>query len=54
MSFKDMSPERLREISSIGGKSVPAIKRGFSKNRELASKAAIRGAQLRKEKRNER
>lgn len=52
MSFKDMSPERLRQVASLGGKSVPPSRRGFARNRELASKAAIKGAQMRKEKQN--
>jgi hypothetical protein len=52
MSFKDMTPERRKAVSSLGGKSVEPHMRGFYRNRELASKAAIKGAQMRKEKQN--
>jgi general stress protein YciG len=34
-----MDPERQREIASKGGKSVPAEKRSFSQNRNLAAEA---------------
>jgi len=37
--FASMSPEKRREIASKGGKSVPAEKRSFSQNRELAAEA---------------
>lgn len=37
--FASMSPERQREISSLGGKSVPPEKRSFTKDPNLASKA---------------
>jgi general stress protein YciG len=40
-----MSPERQREIVSMGGKSVPAEKWSFSQNRDLASEAGRKGGQ---------
>jgi len=41
--FASMSPERRREISSMGGKSIPAESRSFSRQRDLASKAGQKG-----------
>lgn len=41
--FAAMTKERRREVSSLGGKSVPDSKRGFSTNRELASRAGKKG-----------
>lgn len=41
--FAAMSPEKRREIASKGGSSVPADKRAFSRDRELASKAGEKG-----------
>lgn len=38
-----MTPERRREISSLGGKAIPAQKRSFSQNRELAREAGRKG-----------
>jgi general stress protein YciG len=47
-----MTPERRKEIASKGGKSVPANKRAFSVNKDLAIKAGRKGgAQARPEKR---
>lgn len=43
MSLIGLSPERRREISSKGGKSIPAAKRSFSQNRELAREAGRKG-----------
>ncbi|GGK37214.1 general stress protein [Salinarimonas ramus] len=43
--FASMSPEKQREIASKGGQSVPASKRSFSQNRELASEAGRKGGQ---------
>jgi general stress protein YciG len=40
-----MSPEKRKEIASKGGASVPADKRAFSRDRELASKAGEKGGQ---------
>jgi general stress protein YciG len=41
--FASMSPERQREIAAKGGKSVPAAKRSFSKNADLAAAAGRKG-----------
>lgn len=41
--FAAMSPEKRREIASKGGASVPADKRTFSKDRELAARAGGKG-----------
>jgi uncharacterized protein len=41
--FASMNPERQREIASKGGKSVPAEKRSFSQNRDLAAEAGRKG-----------
>jgi general stress protein YciG len=41
--FASMSVEKRREIASRGGKSVPAEKRSFSQNRNLASEAGRKG-----------
>lgn len=38
-----ITPERRREISSLGGKSIPPAKRSFSQNRELAREAGRKG-----------
>ena len=43
--FASMSPEKQREIASKGGQSVPAEKRSFSQDRELASEAGRKGGQ---------
>jgi general stress protein YciG len=43
--FASMDPERQREIASRGGKSVPAERRSFSQNRDLASAAGRKGGQ---------
>jgi len=57
--FAAMSPERVREISSKGGKAVPPEKRIFSVNRVLASQSGRKGGMfrntltLKKEKTNE-
>jgi general stress protein YciG len=40
-----MGEERQREIASKGGRSVPAEKRSFSQDRELASEAGRKGGQ---------
>jgi general stress protein YciG len=44
--FASMSPEKQREIASKGGKSVPADRRSFAQNRDLASQAGRKGGQL--------
>jgi len=46
--FAVMSPERVREISSKGGKSVPPEKRIFSVNRVLASQSGRKGGMSKK------
>ena len=43
--FASMDSDRQREIASKGGKSVPAEKRSFSHDRELASEAGRKGGQ---------
>ncbi|ACA17161.1 MULTISPECIES: general stress protein [Methylobacterium] len=43
--FASMDMERQREIASKGGRSVPAEKRSFSQDRELASSAGRKGGQ---------
>jgi len=41
--FASMSPEKQREIASKGGRAVPAEKRSFSQDRDLASTAGRKG-----------
>jgi general stress protein YciG len=41
--FASLSVEKRREIASQGGKSVPAEKRSFSQNRNLATEAGRKG-----------
>lgn len=41
--FAAMSPEAHRKIASMGGKAVPAAKRSFSTNRDLATVAGQKG-----------
>ena len=41
--FATLSPERLREITSKGGKAVPPEKRAYSQNTELAKIAGTKG-----------
>ena len=41
--FAGMSPEKRREIASRGGKAVPASKRAYATNKDLASKAGKKG-----------
>lgn len=43
--FAGMSPERRREIARKGGASVPADKRSFSMNHDLASTAGRAGGE---------
>jgi uncharacterized protein len=43
--FASMSPEKRQEIASKGGKSVPAEKRSFSQDANLAAKAGKKGGQ---------
>jgi len=46
--FAVMSPEKVREIASKGGKSVPSEKRIFSVDRVLASKSGRKGGMSKK------
>jgi len=41
--FASMSPERRAALASLGGRSVAAENRAFSKDRKLASKAGSKG-----------
>lgn len=41
--FASMSPEKRREIARKGGASVPADKRTFSKDKDLAASAGQKG-----------
>jgi general stress protein YciG len=41
--FAVISPERRKEIASMGGKAVPAEKRTFSRDREKARQAGTNG-----------
>lgn len=41
--FASMDPDRLRKIARKGGVAVPAEKRSFSQNRELAREAGRKG-----------
>jgi len=51
--FGAMSPERRREIASLGGKSIPPEKRSFSQNHALAASAGSTGGKnVRPEKRS--
>lgn len=41
--FASMAPERVREIASMGGRSVAKENRNFARNRELAAAAGRKG-----------
>jgi hypothetical protein len=41
--FAAISPERRREIASMGGKALPPEKRSFSTDRDLAKAAGRKG-----------
>lgn len=43
--FASMDPEKQREIARKGGKSVPADKRSFAQNPDLAASAGKKGGQ---------
>ena len=43
--FAAMSPEQRRFIASKGGRSVPADRRSFSQDRQLAARAGRKGGQ---------
>lgn len=46
--FACMTPERRQEIARKGGASVPAEKRSYSQDRELAARAGKLGGQISK------
>lgn len=46
--FASMDPERQREIARKGGASVPAAKRSFSQDHDLASRAGRKGGEATK------
>ena len=48
--FATLTPEHRRELSSMGGKAIPAEKRSFSLNRVLASAAGRKGGMAPKHK----
>lgn len=41
--FAVMDPDKVREIARLGGAAVPAEKRSFSKDRDLAAEAGAEG-----------
>lgn len=41
-----MSPEKHREIARKGGAAMPAHKRAFAKDRELAASAGRKGGEV--------
>lgn len=41
--FGSMHPDKRRQIASMGGKAVPAEKRSFSQNKDLAADAGRKG-----------
>lgn len=43
--FAAMNPERRREIARKGGAGVPAHKRSFATNRDLAASAGKKGGE---------
>lgn len=43
--FASMDPARVREIAALGGNSVPAAKRPFARDRQLAVEAGRKGGQ---------
>ena len=46
--FASMTPERRKEIASMGGKAVSADKRAFSQSRDLARAAGRLGGRVSK------
>lgn len=44
--FGSMTPERRREIAAMGGKSVPAGRRSFSLDPDLAAQAGRKGGSV--------
>ena len=51
--FASLSPERLAEIASLGGKSVRPENRAFSRNRELAVVAGKKSGKMTRVKESE-
>lgn len=51
--FGSMSPERLREVSSLGGSSVPSDKRTFAKDPSAAADAGRAGGRAKAKRRLE-
>lgn len=45
IGFAAMNPERQKEIARKGGANVPADKRSFAQNRDLAATAGRRGGE---------
>ncbi len=43
--FAAMNPDQRRSIASKGGRSVPADRRSFSQDRQLAARAGRKGGQ---------
>ncbi|MBM3609226.1 MAG: stress-induced protein [Alphaproteobacteria bacterium] len=43
--FASMSPEKRRQIASLGGRSVAPENRSFSRDRTLAARAGSKGGQ---------
>jgi len=43
--FASWTPERRAEVARLGGASVPADKRSFSQNKDLASSAGRKGGE---------
>lgn len=50
--FASMSPERRTEIARKGGAAVPAEKRSFAQNKELAQEAGRRGGSVKRPRGN--
>jgi len=50
--FAAMDLEKRRSISSLGGKSVPADKRSFSRDPELAMRAGEKGGKAKSKSSN--
>lgn len=46
--FAALSPERRREVAAKGGGSVPAAKRSFAQDRDLAARAGKTGGETSK------
>lgn len=46
--FASLSPERRAEIARLGGAAVPAEKRSFAQNRDLACSAGAKGGAAKK------